>query len=66
MRKSLNPSISSLRPTVRHSPSISFFELAVYAADLDLDHLETFYSHVETNRRDPNEYDIVLGGALKH
>ena len=50
----------------RHSPSISFFELAVYAADLDLDHLETFYSHVETNRRDPNEYDIVLGGALKH
>ena len=48
----------------RHSPSIAFFELAVYAADLNLDDLPVFYSNAERQNRDPNEYDIVLGAAL--
>ena len=48
----------------RHSPSIAFFELAVYAADLNLDDLPVFYSNAERQNRNPNEYDIVLGAAL--
>ena len=48
----------------RHSPSIAFFELAAYAADLELADLPVFYNNVERQNRDPNEYDIVLGAAL--
>ena len=35
----------------RHSPSIAFFELAVYAADLNLDDLPVFYSNAERQNR---------------